>query len=95
MLLLIQLEEEVNIYHLPEVLWVNIAWPGRGAWKLLLCRKAALHVLKGKCFHSVPLKHRDLPKNSDPKGLLHLEVLQKSAVFQKFYLLLASRSIFV
>lgn len=37
-LLLIQLEEEVNIYHLPEVLWVNIAWPGCGAWKLLLCR---------------------------------------------------------
>lgn len=46
MLLLIQLEEEVNVYHIPEVLWVNIAWPGRGAWKLLLCRKAGLHVLK-------------------------------------------------
>lgn len=25
-----QLEEEVNIYHLPEVLWLYIAWPGRG-----------------------------------------------------------------
>lgn len=31
-----------------------------------------------KCFHSVPLKHQDLPKNSDPKGLLQLEVFQKS-----------------
>lgn len=47
-------------------------------WCLEAAAMQELGLHMQKCFHSVPLKHWDLPKNADPKGLLQLEVFQKS-----------------